>query len=75
MINGYTEEQIANELVSTALNEAYYGNSLYVAKSIPVIDDYDKSVLDAYLTGRKDNIENPHIRLQEIAMKIRTMKV
>lgn len=64
---GYIE--IANELQKTAQGEAYYGNALRVAKDIPEITPEERSVLDAFATG-KYSFEN-RMALQDIAIKIR----
>jgi len=67
----YDIEEISKRLTDTAQGKYYDGNSLRVAKDIPVLDDADRSVLDAWLTGR--NNRKPfwyRMRLQDIAIKI-----
>lgn len=66
----YDKHQIAKELKATALNEAYYGNALYVAMDIPSLTKDDRIVLKRYLRGSGAILATDHIRLQEIAMRI-----
>ena len=70
----YDNKQIAKRLQDTAQGEYYDGNSLLVAKDIPGITEYEKSILEAWLTGtfNRDPFEY-RMRLQDIAIKIRFM--
>jgi hypothetical protein len=47
----YDTKQIAQELMDTALGKAYYGNALYAAKDIPVLNDDERWVLFRWLDG------------------------
>lgn len=65
----YTMLKIAEELEATALNKAYHGNSLRVAKDFDFLTAEDRSVLDRYATGKQQI--NDHIELQGIANRVR----
>lgn len=67
----YDNKKIAEELRKTALNIAYYGNALYVAKDIPELNDMDRAVLFRYLEGTQRSTD--HVELQFIAHKIETL--
>lgn len=69
MPTAYTHDRIAWELVATATGGAYYGNALRVAKDFPELDAADRAMLDKWATGRQEGTD--HIRLQEVAMKVR----
>ena len=64
----YDNIQISNELFDTAQTNAYFGNSLRVAKDIPGMTPEEISVLERYLTGR--NIKGDRFRLQDISIKV-----
>lgn len=64
----YDKYQIAKELIATALNEAYHGNALYVAKDIPVLTDEERWCIFRYLEGSECGTD--HVELQHIAHKI-----
>ena len=68
----YDHIQIASELFDTAQTNAYFGNSLRVAKDIPGINPDEVAVLERYLTGR--NIKGDRFRLQDISIKVRSLK-
>ena len=64
----YSTKQIAYELVQTALGNSYFGNALYVAKDIPILNDDDRWVIQRWLTGSQ--VASDGFLLQQIAMKI-----
>jgi hypothetical protein len=64
----YDLTAIANELMQTALGNAYYGNALRVAMDIPGVDADDRSLLGRYATGR--NTGTDHIELCDLANRI-----
>lgn len=66
---GYDLVQIAKELEQTALNHAYYGNALRVAKDIPGLSTDEIQVLDRYATGLQRSSD--HVALQGIAVYLR----
>lgn len=72
----YDETRIAWELDQIALGNAFYGNALRVAKDLEFLTDHDRSVLDAYATGKAGVVPRPaiHIDLHEIAIKIRAQQ-
>ena len=66
--------EIAKRIQDTANGKYYDGNSLRVAKDIPFLDRYDRSVLDAYLTGTHTRQPFHYsMRIQDIAIKIREL--
>jgi hypothetical protein len=65
----YDKKMISEELTQTALGTSYFGNSLYVARDIPCLDNGDKEVLNRWLAGT--NVANDSWRLQDIANKIK----
>lgn len=67
-MNKYGPKQIARELTDTALGKAYYGNALYVALGIPILNDDERWVLQRWLDGNQ--CENDWRELQMIANKI-----
>lgn len=68
----YDNTKIAQELQDTALGIGYHGNALRVAKDFSCLTAEDRSILDAYLTGRHDRtVFDRRMRLQDIAIKIR----
>ena len=64
----YGPKQIAQELMATALGQAYYGNALYVAKDIPLLTDEERWVLCRWLDGTQ--CETDGFELQRVALKI-----
>lgn len=72
MAKKYDAQQIALELDKTALGIGYFGNSLRVAKDFTFLSAMDRWILDAWLTGKQnDLLEMPHIDLEDVAIKIR----
>ena len=65
----YGLKEIAAKLDMTALNDGYHGNELYVARDLPFLSKEEKGCLTRYLIGNITSTD--HIRLQEIAIKIR----
>ena len=65
----YDRDQIAKELIATALNKSYYGNALYVTLDFPELTNEEKKVIQRYLKSTIQPID--HVRLQEIAIKIK----
>ena len=61
----YNITKIADELIKTALGEAYYGNSLYVALDFPFLTEEHKRCLHRYLHG--SYMKTDHVMLQDIA--------
>ena len=65
----YDNNQIAKELIATALGEAYHGNALYVSLDFsPILTEEEKRVIHRWLGGFQYG--NDHIELQHIANKI-----
>ena len=64
----YDKMRIAYELEQTALGNAYYGNSLRVAKDIPGLEPENISLLERWLSDR-DTCGDGH-DLQRLAMDI-----
>ena len=68
----YDAKKIAYELDKTAMGQGYFGNSLRVAKDFPFLSSWDRWVLDAWLTGKQNQVlEIPHCDLEDITIKIR----
>jgi hypothetical protein len=68
----YTAQKIAENLIKTALGEAYHGNDLYVARDFACVTDNDRQCLNRWLHG--SNGKGDSIRLQEIAHQIMETK-
>ena len=68
----YSPEQIADELTKTALGESYHGNALYVAMDFPCVSAEDIPCLTRYMHGSITSTD--HVKLQQIANKIREFK-
>ena len=66
----YNLKEIAKKLDETALTNAYHGRELCIARDLPFLSLKQRYCLTRYLTGR--TISMDHIRLQEIAIKIRS---
>lgn len=69
--SNYNLKQIAFEIESTALGYTYFGNALYVAKGLPGLTQEDRSLLDAWLQGRRTDSWRS---LQELSNKIAAME-
>lgn len=65
----YDGKFIAHQLDETALGHAHHGNALRVAKDFTCLNSIDRLCLDAWATGKHHGTD--HIRLQEIANKVR----
>ena len=63
----YDNQRIATEIRSTAANESYYGNALYVSLEMPeiVAAPEQRAAIQRYLNGSPETTD--HIRLQEAA--------
>lgn len=68
VVSKYGLGEIATKLNKTALNEAYHGNELYVARDLPFLGQADKECLSRYIEGTQTSTD--HILLQDIAMRL-----
>lgn len=67
----YNLQVIARQLDETAMGDSFHGNSLRVAKDIPGVTAFQRSILDKYATGAEQT--GDHLWLQALANQIRAL--
>lgn len=68
----YLLNRIAWEIEQTALGNAFFGNSLYVARDVPGLSDEQREILTRFATGAQQGTD--HVTLQSVANRLREIE-